>query len=110
MRSDSYGIAENNIVPKPERRMDLCQRWLIITTISISLPETMKEFIESQVSQGGYGTASEYVRDLVRDAQKRIAQEKLEELLLEGLNSPVAEFDSKEFSAIKERLFEKYKR
>jgi antitoxin ParD1/3/4 len=58
-----------------------------MTSMNISLPEAMKEYIEAKVAAGGYGTASEYIRELVRAAQKREAEEKLEALLLEGLNS-----------------------
>ncbi len=56
-------------------------------TMNISLPETMKQFIEEQVSAGGYSSVSEYIRALVREEQKRKAQEQLEALLLEGLES-----------------------
>jgi antitoxin ParD1/3/4 len=58
-----------------------------MTTLNISLPKSMRTFVESQIKAGGYSTASEYVRDLIRDAKKRAAREKLEELLLEGINS-----------------------
>lgn len=59
-----------------------------MTTMNISLPEEMKSFVETQVQQGGYSTVSEYLRELIRDAQKkRIAEERLERLLLEGINS-----------------------
>jgi antitoxin ParD1/3/4 len=44
-------------------------------------------FRREATQRGGYSTASEYVRDLIRDAQKRAAQQKLEKLLLEGLDS-----------------------
>ncbi len=47
----------------------------------------MKDYVEAQVSGGGYSTPSEYIRSLIRDDQKRKAQEKLEALLFEGLNS-----------------------
>ena len=47
----------------------------------------MKAFVEEQVESGGFGTVSEYMRDLVRRDQKERAQAKLEALLLEGLES-----------------------
>ena len=56
-------------------------------SLNISLPEAMQAFIDEQVKTGGYGTASEYLRELIRDDQKRKLQEKLETLLLEGLAS-----------------------
>ncbi len=57
------------------------------TTMNISLPETMKAFVEEQVDSGVYGSASEYVRELVRRDQKERAQTRLETLLLAGLES-----------------------
>jgi len=60
--------------------------------MNISLPENLKEFVESVIANDGYGTASEYVRELIREDEKRRAQERLEKLLLEGLESgePIA--------------------
>lgn len=57
------------------------------TSMNISLPDTMKSFVDEQVESGGYGTASDYIRELVRRDQKERAQDKLEALLLEGLES-----------------------
>ena len=56
-------------------------------TMNISLPEPMKEFVEEEVSTGSYGSVSEYIRTLVREAQERKINEKLERLLIEGMNS-----------------------
>ena len=56
-------------------------------TINISLPEPLKAFVEARVAEGSYSSASEYIRELVRADQKRKAEERLEALLLEGLNS-----------------------
>jgi antitoxin ParD1/3/4 len=58
-----------------------------MTSLNISLPRTLKEFVEKQAEEGGYSTPSEYVRQLVREDQRRSAQEKLEALILEGLQS-----------------------
>jgi antitoxin ParD1/3/4 len=56
-------------------------------TVTISLPDSLKEFIEREVHTKGYGNVSEYVRGLLRDAQKREADWRLEVLLLEGLGA-----------------------
>jgi len=47
----------------------------------ISLPAALKSFVDDQVQRRGYGTSSEYVRDLIRKDQERT---RLGELLLEG--------------------------
>jgi antitoxin ParD1/3/4 len=56
-----------------------------MTTLTISLPDSLKEFIEREVQTKGYGNVSEYVRGLLRDAQAREADARLEALLIEGL-------------------------
>ena len=58
-----------------------------MATMTISLPDPMREFVESEVAAGDYGSASELFREMLRERQKRKAQEKLETLLLEGLES-----------------------
>jgi len=58
-----------------------------MASLNISLPQSLKDYVEDQVKGSGYSTPSEYVRELLREDQKRRAQQKLEELLLEGLNS-----------------------
>jgi antitoxin ParD1/3/4 len=56
-------------------------------TMNIALPESMKHFVQEQVTEGGYSSVSEYVRDLIRAAQKRKVEERIDTMLLEGLDS-----------------------
>ena len=56
-------------------------------TMNISLPDPLREFVDEQVKQRGYGTSSEYVRDLIRKDQERA---RLRELLLDGAASQPA--------------------
>ncbi|MCA6597633.1 MAG: type II toxin-antitoxin system ParD family antitoxin [Pseudanabaena sp.] len=58
-----------------------------MTTVNISVPDSMKAFIDEQVAKGGYSTTSEYIRQLLRQEAERVAQARLETLLLEGLDS-----------------------
>ena len=60
---------------------------LMPSTMNISLPDTMKDFVDQQVDSGGYGSVSEYVRELVRRDQKERTQARLETLLLQGMKS-----------------------
>ena len=57
-----------------------------MTTVTISLPESLRDFIAVQVKTKGYGNVSEYVRGLLREAQEREADKRLETLLLESLD------------------------
>ena len=54
---------------------------------NISLADELKKYVEAQIKGGSYGNVSEYFRSLIRDHQKRAAQERLELLLLEGIES-----------------------
>jgi len=82
-----------------------------MTSMNISVPESMKTFIEDEVSSGGYGTASEYVRELVRDAKKQKEEERLEKLLLQALESgPASPMTKKDWEAIKQRGLERIQR
>ena len=56
-------------------------------TMNIALPESMKQFVQERVSEGGYSSVSEYVRELIRADQKRKAEDRIDALLLEGLDS-----------------------
>ncbi len=55
-----------------------------MTTMNISLPDSMKTFVDEQVQVRGYGTSSEYVRELIRRDQDRLH---LRNLLLAGAAS-----------------------
>ena len=58
-----------------------------MSTMNISLPERLKSFVDEQVSSRGYGTSSEYVRELIRRDQDR---QRLRGLLLDGAASAPA--------------------
>lgn len=76
-----------------------------MTTMNISLPEEMKAFIEAQMGQEGYASASEYLRALIREAQKRQARQALDAKLLEGLQSPAREMDEADWDRLRERIY-----
>ncbi|MEO6922634.1 MAG: type II toxin-antitoxin system ParD family antitoxin [Bryocella sp.] len=74
-------------------------------TMNISLPEPLKEFVDSQIVRGGYAGASDYVRDLIRDDQQRIAVEQLRTLIAEGLASGAPLPADKKYWAAKRKQF-----
>lgn len=77
------------------------------TTMNISLPESLRAWVDEQVEKGGYGSASEYVRHLLREERKRVTQEKLEEILTEGINSPSVTMTDADWEALKARVRER---
>jgi antitoxin ParD1/3/4 len=58
-----------------------------MTTVTISMPESLKQFLDHEVETKAYGNVSEYVRGLLRQAQAKDADARLETLLLEGVTS-----------------------
>ncbi len=58
-----------------------------LASLHVSLPKGQRDFVEGEAARTGCTTASEYVRGLIRDAQRARAEEMLEQELLEGLNS-----------------------
>ena len=57
--------------------------------MNISLPETLKEWVDRQIDEGGFGTASEYIRQLLREEQRRQVEAKLAEAEQRGEPQPV---------------------
>ncbi len=73
-----------------------------MSTMNISLPDTLKSFVDEQVSQRGYGTSSEYVRELIRKDHDRLH---LRNLLLKGAGSKTAApADRAYFESLRDRV------
>ena len=73
-----------------------------MTTMNISLPDTLKSFVDTQVQERGFGTSSEYLRELIRKDQDRA---QLRKLLLAGAASrPTKAVDAAYFTALRDRV------
>jgi antitoxin ParD1/3/4 len=59
-----------------------------VITMNVSLPDTLKAFVDKRVAERGYGSHSEYMRDLVRKDELEAAREQMRALIAAGLNSP----------------------
>src|SRR6476659_3011694 len=57
------------------------------TSMNVSLPEALKDYVQERVAEGTFSNPSDYVRALIREDRKRRAEERLDELLMEGINS-----------------------
>lgn len=77
-----------------------------MASMNISLPESMREWVMGVAQGEGFATASEYVRSLIREDQRRRAKEELDEKLLKALNEGGAsiEYSPELFGQMKERL------
>jgi antitoxin ParD1/3/4 len=83
-----------------------------MTTLTISLPDSLRAFVDSQLASKGYGNVSEYFRSLLREAQAKEEDARLEALLLEGLSSKRIPFDADfraRLEAKTEEILDKYK-
>jgi antitoxin ParD1/3/4 len=70
--------------------------------MNISLPDALRSYVDEQVAGRGYGTSSEYVRELIRNDQDR---QHLRGLLLEGASSaPTEPVDAAYFDGLRERV------
>ena len=71
-------------------------------TLNISLPDSLKAYVDEQVAGRGYGTSSEYMRELIRKDQDR---QRLRALLLKGAESePVGVADAAYFERLRARV------
>jgi antitoxin ParD1/3/4 len=71
-------------------------------TMNISLPNSLKSFVDEQVESRGYGTSSEYVRELIRKDQDR---QRLRALLLEGpASGPAVPLEPSYFEDMRKRV------
>jgi antitoxin ParD1/3/4 len=79
-----------------------------MSTMNISLPDSLKAFVDEQVSQRGYGSSSEYVRELIRKDHDRLL---LRGLLLKGAASaPSTPVDAAYFGALRDVVRQRARR
>jgi antitoxin ParD1/3/4 len=79
-----------------------------MSSLELSLPDHLKEFVDTRVCEDGYASASEYLRELITADQKRRAQQHLESLLLADLDSgPAVEFSAQDWSDLRQQVRER---
>lgn len=76
-------------------------------SMNISLPDPLKQFVELQIASGRYSSVSEYVRELIREDEKRRADQRLEALLLQGLETPASAWTQEDVDHIKNAVRER---
>jgi len=73
--------------------------------MNVSLPTDLRSFVEEKLARDCYSSASEYVRELIRGDLKREAREKVDQFLLEALESGPAEpVTKKEWQDIRQEV------
>jgi antitoxin ParD1/3/4 len=77
-------------------------RLISMSTMNISLPDSLKDYVDEQVGACGYGTSSEYVRELIRKDQDR---KRLRAILIQGVQSGLtAPADADYFESLRARV------
>ena len=78
-----------------------------MATMNISVPDPMKDWVQSQVDTGAYANTSDYVRDLIRqDQQQRNKLAVLQAAITAGIESGTSD---KSFDQIIEQARNKLK-
>lgn len=73
-----------------------------MSTMNVSFPDSLRDFVDQQVRSAGYGTPSEYLHELIRRDQQR---QQLRGLLLDGAQAPAAgEADERYFAGLRQRI------
>lgn len=74
-----------------------------MATMNVSLPDPMREWVETQVKTGEYANTSDYIRDLIRHDQRR--WQELQAAIAQGLNSGRSDLKAEDvMAAAKARL------
>ncbi|MBI4605370.1 MAG: type II toxin-antitoxin system ParD family antitoxin [Planctomycetes bacterium] len=82
-----------------------------MATMNISVPERMRKWVQKQIAGGGYSSASEYLRELIRADQSQRLSGPIEAKLLEGLDSgPATPMTKKDWDKLKSDLKRRHAR
>lgn len=75
----------------------------------VSVPASIKAFVDQRVREGGFGSVSDYVRALIREDQREHARERLEQKLLEALESPESPMTQSDWRELRENLTQRHR-
>jgi antitoxin ParD1/3/4 len=77
-----------------------------MATVTVSLSESQQAFVDSQVAAGGFASASEYIGKLIQQAEIKKERERIDALLLEGLQSEASEMTRQDWEEIRREAME----
>ncbi|MBK8452889.1 MAG: type II toxin-antitoxin system ParD family antitoxin [Thiofilum sp.] len=58
-----------------------------MATMNISLPDSLKLFVQERIEHSDFSNPSDYIRALIRADKERYLEQQLEQALLQGINS-----------------------
>jgi antitoxin ParD1/3/4 len=68
--------------------------------MNISLPPALRDWVNDQVETRGFGTASEFLRDLLRREKERSLRHKIDSVLLQAVETPVSPMTDQDWADI----------
>jgi antitoxin ParD1/3/4 len=72
-----------------------------MSTMNISLPDDLKSFVDNRIRSEGYGSSSEYMRELIRRDRDRA---QFRQYLLKGFAAPAGRMDDTYFASLRKKL------
>ena len=75
--------------------------------LHVTITPEQQAHLHQRLETGEYATASEYVRSLIREDQRRVAQDQLEARLLASLDSEAIELDNAALDKLRHKMTEK---
>jgi antitoxin ParD1/3/4 len=80
----------------------------MVTNITISLPEHLKQFLDAQVASGRSTSSSDFIQSLLDEEEKRQARERVEALLQAGLDSgPAMPMTAENWDSLRQRVHDR---
>jgi antitoxin ParD1/3/4 len=73
------------------------------SSMNISLPASLRQWVESQVETRGFGTASEYVRDVIRREREKTLLAQIEQTLLKATRTPLSKMTGDDWDDIRNK-------
>jgi antitoxin ParD1/3/4 len=61
------------------------------TVLTVTLPEPLGDYVRERAAQGAHGDPADYVRALIAEDMRQREEERIDALLMEGINSGPAE-------------------
>ena len=77
-----------------------------LTSLHVSLPEDLKEFVRQEVAEGGYSTPSDFVRSVLRERRAQKLRQQIDTNLLASLETPADEVTPKYLASLRQEASE----
>jgi Arc/MetJ-type ribon-helix-helix transcriptional regulator len=75
-----------------------------MVNLDISVPESLKSFIEQQAMNQGFSSVGAYMRAVLEEIKKQHEKKELEHKLLDGLNSPLVEMTNQDWNLLEKEV------